>query len=236
VPLLFDIVMAKRGSRKGKKGARKGAPRPESDNGPVNKIVPWNQNMRMTDSYQLPALTESIFKVIQSYNVQNWLTADSVSNQISTYSATLAQFSDNLSALTSLFDQYRIDGLEVWIKPTNGPAGGVVSEVDLFTVLDYDGGTISNAAQANGYSTCIQSEFSDTQRRAFKPRIAYAAYSGAFTSYANQQAGWIDCGSTGVLHYGLIALATPYTSVSGVANPPQWDLQVRAHISFRSTH
>ena len=35
------------------------------------------------------------------------------------------------------------------------------------------------------------------------PRISTAAYSGAFTSYTNTKAPWIDCNSPTVQHFGM---------------------------------
>jgi len=234
--------MARKGgrgpSRKGGKSGSKPAGTQTDTPGVPGRLVPWNQLMRLTDSMRFPALVEQVYNVVQSASFNAWLTAPLTPGTIAgaNLSVTLGQFSDNLSALTGLFDQYRINCVEAWLKPATGIVGATAAPAgsELYTMLDYDSGvTPTSIAAANGYSTCIQSEIGETQKRTFKPRVAYAAYSGAFTSYANQQAGWIDCASPGVLHYGMLAICTASPSAT-VA--PAWDLQVRAHISFRSTH
>ena len=48
------------------------------------------------------------------------------------------------------------------------------------------------------------------------PHIAMAAYSGAFTSYANRQKQWIDVASADVIHYGYKYAVTPPST----ATPP----------------
>jgi hypothetical protein len=228
--------MAKGGPRRSRKGAKGGRqPTSARDNGPKTSIVPWNQAMRLTDSCKLPTLTESVFKTIQTYAVTDFLISSTVADVTANYNAALAQFTDNLSALTALFDQYRIDVIEVFIKPGSGDVIDLTSgqtAPQLFTVLDFDDNNyLASKNAAAGYSTCIESEVNDAQRRCFKPRIAYAAYgSSAFTSYANQQAGWIDCASTQVVHYGVKTIV-PQSDISTT-----WSLTARAHISFRSTH
>jgi hypothetical protein len=228
--------MAKGGPRRSRKGAKGGRqPTSARDIGPKTSIVPWNQAMRLTDSLKLPTLTETVFRTIQTYAVTNFLTSSAIADVTANYTASLAQFNDNLSAFTALFDQYRIDMIEVFLKPGSSQIIEVTSASpapQLFTVLDFDDGNfLASKNAAAGYSTCIESEVNDAQRRCFKPRIAYAAYgSSAFTSYANQQAGWIDCASTQVAHYGVKTIVPQSTLLS------TWNLTARAHISFRSTH
>jgi len=58
--------------------------------------------------------------------------------------------------------------------------------------------------------------------------MAVAAFSGAFTSYSNVPAGWIDSASPGVQHYGLKLYfeSTPFGVIS-------YEYSVRAKVSFR---
>jgi len=184
----------------------------------------------------MPRLVDQVYTVTQSAFFAAWIASTGVSAVYSNLTINLSQFSDNLTAFTSLFDQYKINVVEAWLRPVGGSLGNNLGATsDLFTVLDYDSpGPLTSIANANGYSTCIQSEPGETQRRCFRPRVAYAAYgSGAFTSYANQQAGWIDCASTNVAHYGMLGAVTQGSASPALAS---WDLDVRASISFRSTH
>jgi len=116
----------------------------------------------------------------------------------------------NVSALTSLFDQYRIEKVEVWILARNGGValGASAFYGQLLSVIDYDDSTTISAAQAEAYSNCVISDARVGHYRAFVPHIATAAYSGTFTSYANENSPWIDCASSTVQHYGLKAVVT----------------------------
>jgi hypothetical protein len=75
----------------------------------------------------------------------------------------------------------------------------------LYHVIDYDDN--SNPANANElleYENCKVDRLDKIVSRTFSPRFASAAYSGAFTSYANSDPNtWIDTGSPGVLYYGM---------------------------------
>jgi hypothetical protein len=234
----------KKGGRKAaRSGGRKSAGTKAETPGGNNSLVAWNSEMRLTDSLRLPVVPEQIFTVTQGFTASSWLTASITPTVVvgANYTALLSQFSDNLSAFTSLFDQYRFNSIEVWVKPQGGFIGqqseAAGSSTTLYTMLDYDSSTApTSVSAANGYATVIESPVGESQRRCFRPRIAYAAYgSSVFTSFANQQAGWIDCASTAVAHYGMLACCT--AAPAGTAgNLPSWDLQVRANISFRSTH
>lgn len=65
-----------------------------------------------------------------------------------------------------------------------------------------------------------------------RPRTAMAAYSGAFTSYANMSDQWIDLNSTSVQYYGFKLLLPP-ASVSSLSSPAI-DLMFDYTIVFRN--
>jgi hypothetical protein len=107
---------------------------------------------------------------------------------------------------TALFDQYRIREVEVrFISPYKTQQLAATPYLMLHTVNDYDDYTavIPNVMQENEtYRQECLSYGRDLTRR-FVPKVAMAAYSGAFTSYANVSDQWIDCGSPNVQYYGL---------------------------------
>jgi hypothetical protein len=127
---------------------------------------------------------------------------------------------------TSLFDQYRFDQLEVWIEPVNTTTAvfGVVA-----TAIDLDDantpGTFVSVADHQG---ALIGEGQGGRYHKWKPHMAVATYSGAFTSYGNMPAGWIDAASPSVQHFGLKAAA----GTSGVA--VQYNYAARAVVSFRA--
>lgn len=228
--------MANGGSRrprKGSKSGRKNAGTQTSTNGVQTKLVPWDPQLNMTDNLRINPVSERTFSFIQTGLSRGWLTSSSVSDASNTLTVTLGNLAiTNFSAIGGLFDQYRIDCVEAWLTPTvTAGIGQFTTSPDLYTVLDYDDATSLTSVQvALGYANLIRSTPFEKQRRCFKPRVAYAVYSGAFTSFANQQAGWIDVASSDVAHYGMKAIC----EADGGDVHQVWDLTYRAHLSLRA--
>jgi len=100
-------------------------------------------------------------------------------------------------------------------------------------VIDYDNGTaLTSTAAAREYDNCMILTPAESGERIFIPRMALAAYSGAFTSYANVEPQWIDTASTGVIHYGLKYFIPAVTS--GQTMLQSWEINVEYYVSFRS--
>jgi hypothetical protein len=139
----------------------------------------------------------------------------------------VAFFQISTVALT-MFDQYKIEQLEIWLTPdttvTNLSRTMIASAIDLddaatptsfLTVSDKQGSLVTSG-QAGHYHK-------------WKPHMATAVYSGAFTSFANEPAGWIDSGSPNVQHYGVKSATS---GADGVV--VRYSLEVRGVLSFRS--
>jgi hypothetical protein len=131
----------------------------------------------------------------------------------------------------SVFDQYRIDLIEVWMvsrDPTgvnNTNPGLVTSAVDLD-----DSNVPTSFPAVQSYGSSLTSSGTAGHFHRWRPHAALAAYSGAFTSYANEQSPWIDSGSPGVLHYGLKVASQPVAQATAV-----FDLIIRLTCTFRSS-
>lgn len=138
----------------------------------------------------------------------------------------VSQFS-GAAGLLSVFDQYRFEQLEVWIEsptPNSTP-----STPELFTAVDLDDGNVPSAVgQIQDHLGSIVSGGFAGHYHKWRPHVAIAAYSGAFTSYSNQVAGWLDSASPNVQHFGLKAAAVSTGSVYS------FTYVVRAVISLRS--
>jgi hypothetical protein len=196
-------------------------------------LVPWNQNPR-TDAYHLTPLGDRKFVVVQSAVTDGWLTQISTAPVSQGLYVSVAGL-NNTSNFTAIFDQYRILAWEVELRPhttegisyvTTGPPSGTLN-----TVIDYDDATaLVTAAQAQGYANCITTGVTSAQRRCLRPRTAIAAYSGAFTSFANVGDAWFDAASVNVQYYGVKALVDPGTA----GNLQVWDLIQRVQIEWRS--
>jgi len=103
---------------------------------------------------------------------------------------------------TSLFDQYRIAQVTVRFIPLAGVGTG---SNPLVTVIDYDDSTVPGAvSDLFQYDSVQFTQPGSTLERTLKPRVAIAAYSGAFTSFATADPDlWIDVASPNVQYYGL---------------------------------
>jgi hypothetical protein len=111
------------------------------------------------------------------------------------------------SSLLAVFDQYRIDG--IWLKcvpGVNNAASSAYASSQWYSVLDYDdANSLGSIGALTQYANCITTSTVSAHYRHLTPHIAVAAYSGAFTSFKNEVADWIDSGSGAVQHYGFKA-------------------------------
>jgi len=156
----------------------------------------------------------------------NFLTTSTLAATFAAKGFALSDF-DQSSEYTGLFDQYRINRLEVWIIPVAAQGttvfGGSFSAIDLD-----DASTPSATATVKAKQGSLLSSGGASHYHSWRPHVAIAAYSGAFTSFANMTESWIDSGSPGVQHYGL-KFASDSTPVAYTFN-----LTYKAHVSFRA--
>jgi hypothetical protein len=135
----------------------------------------------------------------------------------------------NASHYLSIFDQYKIDLIEVWLRPSSSL--GIATSTSLYTAIDYDD---SNAPASEafmlGYQNLTIGQENDGVYRRFVPHIAVAAYNGTvFTGFKNEKASWIDSTSA-IPHYGFKAYLTAApTAVT-------FDYYERITVSFRNTY
>jgi len=178
-----------------------------------------------------PQLDNQVYNFIETDTQVNLMTTSTtISQAFGTYAALNGL--PNATNYTALFDQYRIVQVEVWITPQIGGSGGVLLNAGslMKTVVDYDN-TTTTATQAffDDFANCHTTGIQSGHYRRYTPHVAVAAYSGAFTSFSNVVAPWIDCASPGVQHYGLkiYADATPLGAI-GI------DVITRYHVQFRN--
>jgi len=132
------------------------------------------------------------------------------------------------SSLTTVFDQYRIDQLEVWIETT--VPNNVNAFPTLISAVDLDdANTPTSVGQVSDHLGALQTNGPAGHYHKWKPHVALAAYSGAFTSYCNTPSQWIDSASPNVQHYGL-----KYALVSNSTAGIQYRVTCRAVVSFRA--
>lgn len=142
------------------------------------------------------------------------------------YIGTLSAFVD-VAAYTNLFDQYRIDEMELWITP-QAPQGTTTFAAQFYAVDLDDGNVPTSSADVIDKQSSVESSGPSGIYIKWQPHMAVALYSGTFTSYGNEPAGWIDCASPNVQHYGVKAAFEPTPSSF------RYIVHAKARVSFRS--
>lgn len=146
------------------------------------------------------------------------------------YTFTLSALPDS-TEFTALFDQYRIMQVRIEFTPLFTDTSATVAYPPIYTAIDYDDANSVTGAQINEYDSVMFTPTGTYFERIFVPRIALAAYSGAFTSFGQPKAGfWIDCASPSVVHYGLKTVLP----VAGAANQV-WSVRAHLMLEFRES-
>jgi hypothetical protein len=194
----------------------------ESTSFPVQGMLP---NLRNRISNMISIRIQSEF------NVQAWFTSSTTVPVFASLATVLNSFSidNNISAV---FDQYRIVQIESWLIPRQSTAdtstaspGMMISCVDID-----DSNTPTTYAALTHYQSAVESPGIHGHYHRWTPHVAVAAYSGVFTSFANEASPWIDVASDGVQHYGMKVASAVGTQAN------VYDLVVRAVFDFRGIH
>lgn len=177
-----------------------------------------NQAMRLNKTYDIIQTTSAGAK-----------TSSTTIEQTGAIYITLGDI-NQYAQLTSVFDQYRLAMVEVTFLPRTTQNETYAAVTPMFgTAVDVDDASSPAGFNYIGdYQGSKVTEAYKQHKHTFVPHIAVAAYSGAFTSYENVTAPWIDCASTGVQHYG-VKWAFTQTAVQAT-----YDTVVRTWWQFRS--
>lgn len=179
--------------------------------------------------YKPPSMPRSITHVFRRTAAPVTLTNSTVTEFLYAFNFMLS-YLPSYTEFTALYDQYQIAQVEVRFVPTAVTATAL-DQMQGFTALavDYDDSvTPANIDTLLQYGSCAV--FSPTKEIMFRlrPRAALAAYSGAFTSYANLGNMWIDVGSPSVQHYGLKVGMSASTPVHSYVVVPTYTLRFRS--------
>lgn len=181
---------------------------------------------QVPDTVVFPVLREKCYSVIMGANTT--FTTSTVVPVFPTLNFTGGLFND-FAQYSTVFDKYRIRQVEVnfiCVNPTNNGAG-------IFsTVIDYDDdAALTSINQAMDYKNNYMANTDTNFKRTLQPRAALAAYSGAFTSYAEARADqWFDCASPNIQYYGLKCVIMPTVPQT------QYQLVIRAVLQFKNQH
>jgi hypothetical protein len=141
----------------------------------------------------------------------------------------LASSVPNYAAYTAIFDEYKIDEVEVWINPNPISTLAASTVRGLWSsAVDYDDAntptTVSTVSDKQNSLTTVVDE---SHYHKWTPKFAVGTYSGTFVSFGSST-GWLDCASPNVQHYGLKC------AFSQTAGGVQFvSLTIRLTISFR---
>jgi len=169
----------------------------------------------------------AISKMIQLSNLTSSTSADTLTG----YSHQLSDLGE-ASSFTTIYDQYRFEEVEIVVVPTYNVSTTAYQPQSVLSVIDFDDASVSGYTRASflQYENCMIHDPFKAWSRRFRPHQAVATYSGSFTSYKNEEAGWNDCASTGVQHYGIKILVMQVEG-SATAN---FNIFARYLITFRN--
>jgi len=202
---------------------------------PQHVIVDQMDNERTQVDVQFPlagAFSNQVYNIVQAYDAGTVFTTSVTVPTFAALNFTLNSL-DQVSSLTAVFDQYRIRCVEARFIPIaySGTAGVNIplSTGKTTSVLDYDDSSVlTTYAAALDYQNEMTTETGMPFTRTIRPHIATAGYSGAFTSFINDDAQWIDAAYPSVQHYGIKVANT--VSVVTVA----YSAIIRMWIQFRN--
>jgi hypothetical protein len=170
-----------------------------------------------------------VYKISQTVAAGGILTTSVTLPTFAVLSMNFSQL-DQAASFEAVFDQYRFDEVEAWIYPRLSSNNSASGNPGLFaSVIDYDdANALTTFPQALDYTNCVTSSGLMGHYHRFRPHCATAAYSGAFTSYANMGGTWIDMASPTVIFYGVKLASTVTSSVE------TYDTIFRFHFSLRN--
>jgi len=142
---------------------------------------------------------------------------------------TLASNVPNYTSYTSIFDEYKIDMVEIWVSlPGLAPVASTVRG-EFSTAVDYDdANTPTSISTVSDKQNSLTTTIDQSHYHKWQPKFAVGAYSSTFVSFASET-GWLDCGSPNVQHYGFKFAAS---QTAGGVEFVQY--VVRLTVSFRS--
>jgi len=177
-----------------------------------------------------PQLPQTIVPTLRATLTQSVASYLSTSTTVPVFNAsTIVPSSFSLfSEYTGLFDQYRVDLAEAWLEPIAAQGSSQFSTVATAIDLD-DGNNPTSLAQVEAKQGSLTALGGAGHYHCWVPRIATAAYSGVFTSFANVGPMWLDSGSPSVQHYGFKVAFDPTPAAVIV-----YRLTFRIHCSFRA--
>ncbi len=160
------------------------------------------------------------------------VTSTSAAEGLYAYQFALADLSE-VSSFTSIFDQYRINRIDLLVRPLTNPsttANVSVPYAFAYVVTDLDdAATLASASLSLNYQNCSILSPGQSHARHFVPHVLISAFDGAAAFASSKAAPWIDCANTNVVHYGAKISITQSTSTL----ISSWYVWTRDYVEFR---
>jgi hypothetical protein len=167
------------------------------------------------------------------------LRQNSASDVFASWAFALADI-PNITAVASLFDQYRIDKIHFRLRSRNpalfmmNQASPNYSATTPVLVLDRDDNTApTTLAELKQYENCQVISACDSIDIIFEPSYTRSVFAGGvFSGYevVTDGDGWLDVANTGIPHYGL-KCGIP-ALVAATTSRLDWDVEAWYGVSF----
>jgi hypothetical protein len=198
----------------------------------LQRLITLNEQQTVKDSPDVPDVIWPSIKRHRIYTYVRkldlgYLTPSVTVETDGAYTFSLSALPDS-TEFTSLYDTYRITCVKVNFVPLFTDTSATVAYPPLMTAIDYDDASSTALTVLEEYDSALRSATGQFFTRTFTPKVAIAAYSGAFTSFGQRTWQWIDAASPSVIHYGL-KYALP---VAGAANQV-WSVNADLILQFR---
>jgi hypothetical protein len=211
-------------------------------------IVPWAGSAQLPVPRSLPPSVLKVRQFVNTFNTSSSITGSGsfplITAQVNALDFPVIgfEFQDlpQAGTMSALFDQYKIDEVEVIITPNSTVTDMHLSTApntinpQAFCVMDFDDSTaLGSVSAAQQYDNVMT--FNGTQGLHIRmiPAIDPALWAGgAFSGYAVEGPQWIDCNSNSVPHYGLKFVIQGLTNASTALWT--WDIQAWYIVSLRN--
>jgi len=211
-------------------------PRPKGTKNPSKKATVKRDIVRrpkrmMLGSYNFTRYASITIGTGTTFTLSNLLDENGFSFQFSL--ASLRNFSD----FTNLFDQYKINQVDLYFKLIQNPEAPTTTNTvatyypTLWYVRDYDDSstmTVANMQEKQGAKRIVMKPDA-IQKISVVPKFQRMIYQTLTSTGYGPGTGFLDCVDSGVPHYAL------KTTFQVPASGATWQVEVQAkyHVSFR---
>lgn len=199
--------------------------------GAQDKVQTWSVTAGATPGLtRIQSMDNKPHRVVQTVELGTVATSSAGADVFFAQGITLAQLAQ-VASFTAVFDQYKIEQVEIWITPSYNFAAGMNPNSVYLTVIDYDDSTTPAAiGTLLQYSNCAEISATTGIYRRWRPHVGsmLAQPTSSVQGTANLIAPWIDSSTTGVIHNGF-KMAVKASSVTSIYNA-----RLRLTVAFRN--